>query len=313
MSDDDHCLMIGFGKVLKKEWAVEILKANEEQRIVLDRQKLQTHMETTGSRDYIAAAKNGFFGKLTRHVEDWKPDRLLLRRLNLSDPFELRPFVVDMTLHKEGTSNFDSRLAEVFENAGYKVSAPLKQESFPTLSVEAELKQNETNDLSNQTTIELSERPSIDLLRSIFADVDDEGGSAFPNYFSNPTIQPAIPEVASLDGIMENRLPPVAAPNEEHHSSTHFRSMEHSSEGLDFAQSRYQLESVEMQSRKRERSPNALKLESCKEKPDRYRSRSRSNSSDCESGRKSKGERKNEHKSKKKHKKHESRYAHINK
>lgn len=101
-------------------------------------------MESSGSRDYIKASKLGLFGKLTRHIEDWRPERLLLRRLNIADPFETRQFVPDNTLKLHNgiiPSTFDTRVAAVFQEAGYSAanaSSPTANDNshLPALSAE---------------------------------------------------------------------------------------------------------------------------------------------------------------------------------
>ena len=161
-----------YGKFLIKEWDNEYFRLLEEVKHEVHHQKLQEQMESSGSKDFIAAAKLKMFGKLTRHVEDFKPDKLLLRRLNIADPFEHRDFKADYTLQslsKDNSSKFETRMNGLLEDVG--LLNPKQTAKADSILPDLPLHQLEA--LQNEVKETIIEKPPLDLFKAIFDDEDD--------------------------------------------------------------------------------------------------------------------------------------------
>uniref|UniRef100_A0A8C7BKA4 G-patch domain containing 1 n=1 Tax=Neovison vison TaxID=452646 RepID=A0A8C7BKA4_NEOVI len=147
--------------------------------------------------DKQSAVKMKMFGKLTRDIFEWHPDKLLCKRFNVPDPYPEHPLLANSDItsvsylsESRKPSRWDTSkqekkedsISEFLSLARSKVGPP-KQESSPLVIKEEERVTESLSDkniskgVDSQTEGEGS-RPSMDLFKAIFASSSDEKSSS---------------------------------------------------------------------------------------------------------------------------------------
>eukprot|EP00050_Salpingoeca_kvevrii_P021894 m.117490 g.117490 ORF g.117490 m.117490 type:complete len:866 (+) comp9518_c0_seq3:242-2839(+) len=124
-------------------------------------------MEMVDERDL--AVKSRDFGRLTRSVHEWHPDRLLCRRFNVPDPYP-RSGIVGLVAQRE-LPKFTMR----------KVAAPEKEDMSPAVTKMMEWTPEDSGPQKPvlvQSELEplepVAQRPDMDIFKAIFSDSDDD-------------------------------------------------------------------------------------------------------------------------------------------